>query len=271
MVVALVVGLVCIVWGAAVASALDALARRRWPLLWSPALAVISVVPGIAVALMMRSESVAQWDRLGLEWAISHRSESVLGWADDVTEIGSISGTGFLALILGLIFAYLYRSVIPFLLLPGGWFLVLRIQRAIDAWDERAQPLNADAIGDVGGFPSGGVLRIVYVLGVLGLILATLWRTRRERIILGCVVGSFVGAECATRLLLGRHWPADVIAGVAIGTLLLGAAAPLVQRLPRPRCVPNISSTHRENSFKVSPGIEELPDSCGPTAKASSK
>lgn len=88
-------------------------------------------------------------------------------------------------------------------------------------------------IGFAGGYPSGGVVRTVLVLGVLALLLAQAWRSTQEIVSLGALVGLFVGTEAPTRFILARHWPIDILGGPIIGTFLLLAALPLVQRLDR--------------------------------------
>lgn len=79
-------------------------------------------------------------------------------------------------------------------------------------------------------FPSGHASAGIYLILALGLVLWRLGRTRRVASLTaaGClliVIGPLIGA---TRLVLGVHWPSDVVAGWAFGSAAVCAAALLL-------------------------------------------
>ncbi len=66
-------------------------------------------------------------------------------------------------------------------------------------------------------FPSGHAATGIAVFGLLGLLVATLARTRRERrvaIAAGFALGGLIGAS---RVVLGVHFVTDVLAGASLG------------------------------------------------------
>ena len=82
-------------------------------------------------------------------------------------------------------------------------------------------------------FPSGHAATGMAVFGLLGLLAATLARTRAERVAAICAgfaVGALVGAS---RVVLGVHYVTDVLAGAFLGLAWLVACLVVVQRLRR--------------------------------------
>ena len=73
----------------------------------------------------------------------------------------------------------------------------------------------------------------VAVFGLLGLLAATLARTRAERVAAICAgfaVGALIGVS---RVVLGVHYVTDVLAGAFLGLAWLVACLVVVQRLRR--------------------------------------
>ena len=82
-------------------------------------------------------------------------------------------------------------------------------------------------------FPSGHAATGIAVFGLLGLLAATLARTRAERaaaLSAGFVTGALIGAS---RVVLGVHYVTDVLAGAFLGLAWLSACLVVVQRLGR--------------------------------------
>ena len=76
-------------------------------------------------------------------------------------------------------------------------------------------PVDDRIIGAAGPYYSGGVARVVVLAGILAS--ATLVRSAKsDRLVWQLAIGLGV-VEALTRLVLGRHWPIDLIASFPIG------------------------------------------------------
>lgn len=82
-------------------------------------------------------------------------------------------------------------------------------------------------------FPSGHAATGMAVFGLLGLLAATVARTRTQHV--AAVVGGFaLGASIgASRVVLGVHYVTDVLAGAALGLAWLSACLLVVSRVRR--------------------------------------
>lgn len=70
-------------------------------------------------------------------------------------------------------------------------------------------------------WPSGHAATACAVYGALGLVAATVIRSGAARIVLGAVVATLIVAVSLSRVLLGVHYPTDVLAGVLLAGLWL--------------------------------------------------
>lgn len=171
-------------------------------------------------------------------YATDHRIPSANHTMNTLTDIGSYATTGTFAVLVGAILAYQRRRWYPFLLLGGGWLLVIVGQRVIGYLISVPKPPVAHAIGPVGGFPSGGSARVVVAFGLCAWVLGRReWTGRGERRALWAVVVLLALIEGCSRLYLGRHWPADIVAGWIYGAMLVSAL--VLPLRPRPRPAPD--------------------------------
>ena len=70
-------------------------------------------------------------------------------------------------------------------------------------------------------FPSGHAMMSVVVFGIIGYLLAT--HVPRWRVAIALLTVLLVGAIGFSRLYFGVHWPTDIVAGYAAGTVWLVA------------------------------------------------
>ena len=111
------------------------------------------------------------------------------------------------------------------LLILEGWWL----------WDRPRPTLIAEGTAalQAHSFPSGHILLALYVYGMLTWIWVSMSRNRQERILawlLPVIVAITVGYS---RLLLGAHWPTDVIAGFLFGAIYLTLVLTALRRAER--------------------------------------
>ncbi len=93
------------------------------------------------------------------------------------------------------------------------------LQRIVIRLVDGTIPEGPDVIGSAGPYFSGGVQRVIIVFGVLATLAAPRF-SWSSRTIYGIAIGA--GAfEGLTRLVLGRHWPFDIIAAFPIGLAIL--------------------------------------------------
>lgn len=102
-----------------------------------------------------------------------------------------------------------------------GWGL----QHAAKLVVRRARPVIEDAVAHAPGwsFPSGHAANTTTVAVVLT-VLAWPVLGRTARVVVPTVAGVLVLLTVADRVLLGVHYPSDVLAGVLFGTAVAGAS-----------------------------------------------
>jgi YegS/Rv2252/BmrU family lipid kinase len=99
----------------------------------------------------------------------------------------------------------------------------------------RARPVWQDPVAllENNAFPSGHASGVAGFAGLVMVLVAMLVRRSNVRRVVYVVAGLVVMVVCVDRVLLGRHFPSDVVAGVLLGAfcVLLGVA--LYSPLPR--------------------------------------
>ncbi len=119
--------------------------------------------------------------------------------------------TGLLAVLVTLV----RRSILHGLLVLATMASTHAVQWVVIAVVDGSVPTE-NVIGKAGPYYSGGVVRIMVLIGMASAAVAVTRSSRPGRLTWLLALG-FGLAEGLTRLVLGRHWPFDVIAAVAIG------------------------------------------------------
>lgn len=161
---------------------------------------------------------------LGASWAIAWRRRSL---PEHRSGAGRADGPWILAVIVGGLAAmtalkHLFALPRPALATVDPAFLPPSLE-----------PLYY-SVADAGGygFPSGHAVGATVTYGLFALILEA--GTRRLRL---AVAAALVAAVSFTRLVLGVHYPLDVVAGVVVGGAYLAVAWRLLERSPFDRTV----------------------------------
>ncbi|UZN01750.1 phosphatase PAP2 family protein [Cellulomonas sp. S1-8] len=103
----------------------------------------------------------------------------------------------------------------------AGWVLQLAAKGIV----QRARPVIEDAVARAPGssFPSGHATNASVVAVTLTLLV---WPVlgRRGRVVVPAAAVAFVLLTAADRVLLGVHYPSDVVGGVLLGAAIAGAS-----------------------------------------------
>ncbi|WP_243058439.1 diacylglycerol kinase family protein [Nocardioides sp. SR21] len=181
------------------------------------------------------------------EWAwlvdLDNRGQSARAWATDtdwlhdvllVIEIafGTVAMTIYTVVLAGLLFRKHRRAAY----FTAGVMLVTSLTTTLlKALTDRDRPpwQSTEALLHNGAYPSGHASGIAAFGGIVIILVSMLVRRANLRRAAYAGVALVVVLVCLDRVLLGRHYPSDVVGGVALGAgmVLLGIA--LYNPLPR--------------------------------------
>ncbi len=201
-----------------------------------------AVVGGCFLTLSKASEDVVRhnglvlYDPARLHWFILHRPDAAVSLAKIVTTLGS--APVLIAVVLGSA-AWLWRRG-AHLVLAVAPMLALGIAGGAAALTKTIVGRPRPPIGlhlvteNEPSFPSGHTTDSTAVYLTLALVVAvTILRSPRARAVVVAGAMALSGAIGLSRLTLGVHWPSDVIAGWALGTMVVTAVTVTVVLLAR--------------------------------------
>src|SRR5207342_226563 len=90
-----------------------------------------------------------------------------------------------------------------------------------------------DALLSSKSYPSGHAASITAFGGILVVLVVMLVRRSNIRRLLYAGIGLMVVVVCLDRVLLGRHFPSDVIGGVLLGIGMVALGLAVYNPLPR--------------------------------------
>ena len=90
-------------------------------------------------------------------------------------------------------------------------------------WNRGRPDLIADGVAASGlhSFPSGHTVVVITVYGLLAYLWGRASRSWVEQLLITLGTIGWIGLIASSRLVLGAHWPSDVIVGIVIGLLWL--------------------------------------------------
>ncbi|HJP77438.1 MAG TPA: phosphatase PAP2 family protein [Pseudonocardiaceae bacterium] len=138
----------------------------------------------------------------------------------------------------------LARQWLPALAIAVGRLAELGIESAVKVVLDRPRPAFTPPLTAASGasFPSGHAAGSSAVYVVL-LLLALPWLARRwSRLVVTAVVLLLVLAIAASRLLLGVHYPSDVLGGLGLGWACAAAAVLLIRAGPLRRMTGRVAA-----------------------------
>ncbi|MGI8522632.1 MAG: diacylglycerol kinase family protein [Nocardioides sp.] len=206
---------------------------RTLTLTWA---AVCLVLYGVLAFVVTRDRTALDViDRKGKQaeiWALHHdRLETFLSWVE--LAFGGIGMTILTALLaIGLLVRHHRRSAI---LVVAVMVVTSELTTLFKIWLGRARPLwqNPTDLLHSNSFPSGHSSSITAFAGlvmVITLMLARKSGVRRGVYVVGILTALVVYAD---RVLLGRHYPTDVVGGALLGAGVLLLGLSVYSPLPR--------------------------------------
>ena len=170
--------------------------------------------------------------------AAAYRAAFSTSWlqagARAVTAVGSPTTVDVITAV-AVLGSALARQWLPALAIAAGRLGELGIESVVKVVLDRPRPAFTPPLTVASGasFPSGHAAGCSAVYGVL-LLLAMPWLARRwSRLVATAAVLLLVLAIAASRLLLGVHYPSDVLAGLGLGWTCAAAAVLLIRAGPR--------------------------------------
>lgn len=100
-------------------------------------------------------------------------------------------------------------------------------------WNRNRPDLIADGVAASGlhSFPSGHIVVVITVYGLLTYLWCRASPSQMERAIIVLTMTLWIGLITSSRLVLGAHWPSDIIAGIVIGVMWLAVVIVAVHRV----------------------------------------
>ncbi len=224
-------------------------ATPTWLLIGLVALIGVTSLAGFLLAWM--SPSADGGLDLGVtEWAAAHRTDALTTFFSIVTDVGDTITLLILSVVVGIAWRLRRGDWAGVEVLAGSYLGALVVYSAVKRIVGRGRPPMDLAISEVPGlaFPSGHTTGSAAVYTALVLLVIAM--VRREAVRIGIVVGAgvLVVAIAASRVYLGAHWLADVVAGLFVGvTWAFWVVTPLyVRRRQRGEPVTEEQASHVE-------------------------
>jgi len=159
-------------------------------------------------------------------------------WAERLADLASTQNA-LIVTIVGALLLVATRHWRGAIALPLAYGVTQGVVHVIKELVSRPRPEVNDAVTAAGGFsfPSAHSATSVAVYATIALILVRASRQGQNRVMVAAFAGALVFAVGLSRVLLGAHYPTDVLAGWTFGALLASLCWLAASRLPSPRVV----------------------------------
>ncbi len=184
-------------------------ARTRF---WTAFLALAA----LWLAMMLWGGPDAAWDRRLFSEIHTGANQAIIKWASLVTHLGGwivLSIVG-IAAVVGLAFKRRRRAALLLIMLFVGRMAV-ELHKLLTGTPR--PPIAAEVLNDASlSFPSGHSANAMITYVAIALLVPVAQRNRAIAVVLAVGLAFAIGIS---RVLLGVHWPSDVIGGWALGLL----------------------------------------------------
>jgi membrane-associated phospholipid phosphatase len=199
---------------------------------------MLFTLAGVATLVFAEiAEQIVQGDADAVDRAIALRVHTAASPALDAVMIGATYAGSLWVIVpvVAITMAYAWRLGHHRLavILGAGWLVAETINTALKLMFERPRPgiFGVIVAPTSWSFPSGHAMRSVAIYGAIAAVVSVLHpRLTRGLIAAVAVVILAIGLS---RVYLGVHWPTDVLAGYAIGAILLSVTVHLTHRAER--------------------------------------
>lgn len=214
---------------------------------------------------------VTEWQPL---YDLDHRSEGHQAWATEVDWLHHVLrfveiafGTIPMAVYTVLLVVLLFRKHRRAAYFTAGVMIVTPLLNlSLKALVGRPRPdwQHVDALLTSNAYPSGHASGIAAFGGVVMVLVGMLVRRKNLRRLAYAVVVVMVVAVCLDRVLLGRHYPSDVVGGVLLGATVVLTAIAVYNPLPRSHAasvepLPEVFVSEKQLAVIVNPiKVEDL-------------
>ena len=186
------------------------------------ALALFCIAVFALLALQVRLHGpMLEMDQAASSWFATHRDAGLTRF---MLLVSSVHQTGKLLAVSALLAVVLalhqgLAAGRPLLVVPLGMLVNLGLKDLF----QRARPVVEDPLVQLAtySFPSGHAVASTVFYGALCVLVFAHTRSRAARAAACVLAMAMVGLVCFSRVYLGAHFPGDVLAGVAVGTLCL--------------------------------------------------
>lgn len=197
--------------------------------------ALFALVASITVAVTQFG-SVNRLDAAASAQAEERMTQESAGWAERLADLASTQ-TALAVTIIGALLLLASRHYRGALALALVYPVTQGTVQLVKVIVERPRPEANAALADAQGFsfPSAHSATSVAVYATIAFILVRASRHGHSRIAVATVAGAVVLAVGLSRVLLGAHYPTDVLAGWTFGALLASLCWLAATRMPLPR------------------------------------
>lgn len=208
-------------------------AWRRW--LWTVILGLVacSLTMFVVTTLGERLERAGAlaWDERWLRWILAHSPLSVATaiWAETPG-----NGVFMIPVVLAsaLLAVWLARPLYALSILASYFLLDVVVGVGWFTWNRARPDLVLGGVLSPGlhAFPSGHVAQVVSAYGFLMFLWIRSSRSAAERTLAVLLLVAVAAVVGLARLVLGAHWPSDMVAGAAAGAAWLAVVVTALRR-----------------------------------------
>lgn len=176
---------------------------------------VLITVVTVLVGRFLGIGPVREWHESSFSPIVEslQRSDALIDASSWLTDLGHLNINYVMLAVLG-VCAWLLPSCDT-----RAWILGLTVtalalrpfQAIVSRLVDGSTPYSPLVVGVAGPYFSGGVFRVTLIAALAGIVFQ---RSMRFVVVFAVLAGVFEGL---TRLVLGRHWPLDVVAAVPVG------------------------------------------------------